>query len=241
MVKFLKNSQKEIRKRILQISHKYQLSHLGSCLSVVDLIVAIYEVKKPDEKFILSAGHGAVALYTVLERYNSVDAEELFIKHGVHPSRDDMLGIHCSSGSLGHGLPIAVGMALANRAKNVYCIITDGECAEGSVWEAFRIASENKLNNLKLLVNSNGYGAYSEISIYNLKNGMRAFGWNVIKTDGHNIKKLKNLLKNSRKRKPTVILAATKVNQLPFLKGLDAHYKMMSEGDFASAMDLLKK
>ncbi|MDD5415756.1 MAG: hypothetical protein PHE48_01980 [Candidatus Daviesbacteria bacterium] len=105
MTQYLTRIQKENRKRILEISYKHKLSHLGSCLSVVDLIDAVYRIKKTEEKFILSAGHGGVALYTVLEKYSNVDAEKLFKKHGVHPNRDKRNEIHCSTGSLGHGLP----------------------------------------------------------------------------------------------------------------------------------------
>lgn len=239
MVKALTKIQKGHRRKILEISYKYGLSHLGSCLSVIDLILAVYEIKHSDEKFILSGGHGGVALYTVLEKYHSVDAEKLFKKHGVHPNRDETLGIYCSTGSLGQGLPIALGMAFVNKRKNIYCIITDGECAEGSVWESFRIASENKINNLKLLVNANGYGAYGEINIDKLAKRIKAFGWQVEQVDGHDIDKLKKLLKKVNKEEPVAILAITKVNQLPFLNGVDAHYKIMTSKDYELAMEIL--
>lgn len=153
----------KLEQRIIDLSYKYQLSHIGSCLSVVRLIDGIYQVKKTDEPFILSNGHAALALYVVLEKNGVADAEELFNKHGVHPNRDMANGIWCTSGSLGHGIGIGVGMALQNRKRDVYVMTSDGEMAEGSCWEALRIAAENRLENLKITCIANGYGAYGKI------------------------------------------------------------------------------
>ena len=102
---------KPLHKRILELSFKHQLAHIGSCLSSADIIDAIYSVKRPQDKFILSCGHAAVALYCVLEKYLGADAEALLEKHGVHPNRDEL--IDYSTGSLGHGIGAAVGMAMA--------------------------------------------------------------------------------------------------------------------------------
>src|SRR3990167_1530072 len=123
---------RNLKRRIIEISYEKGLSHLGSCLTAVDIIKEIYDIKKPYEKFVLSSGHAGLALYVVGEKYfrDAVDtcvshsAEYLFSKHGVHPNRDRH--IDASSGSLGHGIGIAVGMALADRSKNVYCLISDG-------------------------------------------------------------------------------------------------------------------
>ncbi len=235
----LTRMQKHYRRRILEISFKYKLSHLGSCLSVIDLIISIYETKKADEKFILSSGHGGVALYTVLEKYHRIDAEHLFLKHGVHPNRDEIDGIYCSTGSLGQGLPIALGMAFANKKKNTYCIITDGECAEGSIWESFRIAGDSRVSNLKVIINANGYGAYGKINVDDLKHRIKSFGWNVVKTNGHNLNRLNNILNKRKDGRPTAVLAITEVAQLSFLRGIDAHYKIMSEDEFKLSMKVL--
>ena len=146
---------KELKKRTIEISYEKGLSHLGSCLTAVDIIEEIYNTKKPDEKFVLSAGHSGLALYCVLEKHGGRDAEDIFDHHGVHPDRCRDCGIDCSAGSLGHGIGIAVGFALGDRSRNVYCLISDGECAEGSVWEALRISQEQNLTNLQLYVNIN--------------------------------------------------------------------------------------
>ncbi|MFZ5845289.1 MAG: thiamine pyrophosphate-dependent enzyme, partial [Patescibacteria group bacterium] len=177
------------------------LSHLGSCLTAVGIIEEIFKVKKPDEKFVLSAGHAALALYAVLEKYGLGNAERMFKHHGVHPDRCDECHIDCSTGSLGHGLPIAVGMALANRERNVYCLISDGECAEGSIWEALRIKSELKVDNLKIFVNCNSYSAYGKINADILEQRLKAFC-------------------------PDIQFIKTDVDKLPeSFRGLKAHYK----------------
>lgn len=222
------------RRRVVEISYEAGASHLGSALSAVDIIEAIYSVKKPDEKFVLSNGHAASALYAVMERYGLLHdphIEEL----GVHPNRNLDLGIEISTGSLGQGLPIAVGMALADRSKNIYCCVSDGECAEGSIWEALRIAHEQKLNNLKMVVNANGYGGYSEVDINRLITSIQSFGWIVVEIDGHDLECLASALRLVT-TKPTVIIAHTNVNQLPFLTGLSAHYHSMSAEDYELAL-----
>lgn len=237
--RLLSKEQKAIRKRILEISFKRGLSHIGSCLSCVDLIHAVYKVKKEYEKFVLSNGHAAVALYVILEKFNLLDdasAEEL----NVHPDRNPNIGIDVSTGSLGHGLPIAVGMALGDRLKNVYCIISDGECAEGSIWEALKIAYENRLSNLKIILNANGWGAYDKVNLGLLKKRLRSFGCKVIDVNGHNISAIVNALKIKTINNPLLIFASTSVNQLPFLRDQDAHYYVMKKEDFDLALKLLR-
>lgn len=159
----MKNS--ALKKRILDISYKKKLSHIGSCLTAVDIIDEIYSHKAPHEKFVLSSGHAGLALYVVIEKYEGINAESIFDHHGVHPDRCVKCHLDCSSGSLGHGIGIAVGMALADRSKNVYCLMSDGECAEGSVTEAMRIKSDNSLDNLKVFINFNGFAAYKKTYI----------------------------------------------------------------------------
>ena len=153
----------DLKRRILQISYENKLSHIGSCLTAVDIIDEIYKTKKPDEKFVLSSGHAGLALYCVIEKYENIAADGIFNEHGIHPDRCDKCHISCSSGSLGHGLPIAVGMALADRTKDIYCLISDGECSEGSIYEALNICEDKKINNLKIYINYNSWGAYRAI------------------------------------------------------------------------------
>mgnify|MGYP001038045525 CR=1 FL=1 len=124
---------KELHRRILQVSYERKFSHIGSCLSAVDIIDAIYNIKKPDEKFVLSAGHAHVAHAVVMEKHGIGKIEDLLIA-GIHCDRKNKCDV--STGSLGQGLAIAVGLALADRSKNVYCLLSDGECAEGMICES---------------------------------------------------------------------------------------------------------
>lgn len=206
---------KDLKRRIIEISYKYGKSHLGSCLSAVDIIEEIYNLKRKSEKFILSEGHAGVALYCVLEKHEGKDPEYLLKKHGIHPERDEKNDIWATTGSLGQGLPIALGMAIADKTKNVYCMISDGEATEGSIWEALRIKTDFKINNLKVYINLNGYSAYEKINKEILQERLLFFC-------------------------PDINIRLTSVEQLPFLKGLDAHYRVMNEGEYKEALKLLK-
>lgn len=238
-IQSLTTEQKKTRQRILEISHQKNLSHLGSCLGCVDLIDAVYEVKNKDEKFILSNGHAGVALYVVLEKNGYIKNSDIKNLH-VHPDRNPKLGIDVSTGSLGQGLPIALGIALANKKENVYCLISDGECTEGSIWEALRIASDNKIANLKIIVNANGWSAYNKVNLNFLTNKFKGFGYNVLEINGHDMKAIIEALKFTKENDQAIIFAKTSTNQLPFLKGLDAHYYIMNENDYGKALNLLK-
>jgi transketolase len=199
-----------LKKRILEIAYKHKLGHLGSYLSA-DIVDEIYENKKPEDIFILSSGHAALALYAALEKYEGKDAEELFLKHGGHPHRDEENGIYCSTGSLGLGITVAVGRALANKNRKVHVLISDGESAEGSVWEALRFIKESNLSNIEVYVNVNGYAAYDKVDIKYLVDRLKVF-------------------------LPTINIRYTSVNQYPFLRGLNAHYHVMSEEDYKSTL-----
>jgi len=200
-----------LKSRILEIAYKHKLSHLGSYLSAVNIIDKIYSKKDPEDVFILSSGHCALALYSVLEKYEGKNAEELFIKHGGHPHRCIEDGIHCSTGSLGLGITVAIGKAIANKNRKVYVLISDGECAEGSIWESLRFIQENNTNNIEVYVNVNGYAAYDKVDSKYLVDRLQTF-------------------------LPNINIEYTTVNQYPFLRGLNAHYHVMSEEDYKSTL-----
>lgn len=238
-IRSLTKEQKSTRLRILEISHFSHLSHLGSCLTAIDLIDSIYKVKEKNEKFILSNGHAGIALYAILEKNGIIRKPDIINKLHVHPDRNPSLGIDVSTGSLGLGLTIALGIAFANRKKNVYCMISDGECAEGSVWESLRVASDKKLNNLKIILNANGWGAYDPVDLSTLLKRLRAFGCRIIKVRGHDAHAIQKALKISTNNKPVIIFAKTVVGQLPFLSGQNAHYYIMTDNDYDQARRLL--
>jgi transketolase len=211
MNKFLLNKltpeQKKLRIKILELSYKFKFSHLGSCLSSVDLIDAVYKHKNTNEKFILSNGHAGIALYAVLEKYGYFKNSKDIRSQNIHPDRNIKYGIDVSTGSLGQGLPIALGMALADRKKNVYCMISDGECAEGSIWEALRIASENKTYNLKIILNANGWGAYDKIKLPLLIKRLKGFGYSIKIIYGHNSKMILSTLKKRTKKNLSIFFS----------------------------------
>ena len=201
----------KLERRIIDISFKNKSSHLSSCLTAVGLIDKIYKIKPPKDIFILSNGHAGLALYVVLEKYEKRNAEKLFKKHGTHPNRDIKNGIWCSTGSLGQGLPIAVGMALANRKRNVWVLLSDGECAEGSIWEALRIATENRMENLRIEVNANGHSAYKEIDVEYLRHRIQTFY-------------------------PLLIIETNMFKYPDCLQGLSGHYHVLNEKEYKEAI-----
>ena len=201
---------KDLYKRLLNICYERQLHHLGSYFSALQIIDQIYSEMDKDDIFILSNGHAVVALYVILEKYYGLDAVELHEKYGDHPKRNELDKLHCSTGSLGMGVTVAVGRALANPDRDVYCLLSDGECAEGSVWEALRFAYENKVTNLKLYVNANGWSAYDTVDLDYLENRIKAFH-------------------------PDVNYVRTTVEHFG-LKGLHAHYTNFNEEQYKEAL-----
>ena len=201
---------KDLYKRLLNICYERQLHHLGSYFSALQIIDKIYSEMDKDDIFILSNGHAVVALYVILEKYFGLDAVELHEKYGDHPKRNELDKLHCSTGSLGMGVTVAVGRALANPDRDVYCLLSDGECAEGSVWEALRFAYENKVTNLKLYVNANGWSAYDTVDLDYLENRIKAFH-------------------------PDVNYVRTTVEHFG-LKGLHAHYTNFNEEQYKEAL-----
>jgi transketolase len=204
-----------LKKRLIEIAYKHNLGHLGSYLSALEIIDNIYQKMNEDDIFILSSGHAALALYVCLEKYKGQNAEELFIKHGGHPHLDEKSGIYCSTGSLGLGITIALGRAVANKNRKVYVLISDGECAEGSIWEALKTIEEESINNVEVHVNINGYAAYKLVDQDYLTKRLQAFH-------------------------PRIQIHYTTVEQFPFLNGLRAHYYVMDENDYQLALKQLQ-
>ena len=198
-----------LHKRIFEISYKYKLSHLSSNLSSVNIIDEIYSVKKENESFILSCGHSFLGLAVVLEKYYGLNAEQLFLENGTHPIRNFKNKIDYTTGSLGCGLPAACGMAFADKTKNVYCLISDGESAEGSIWESLNLKTKYHIQNLKVYANINGFSALESIKINELSS------------------KLKMLDKNIQIRFTNNIY-----KQFSFLVGVSAHYYTLSLNDW---------
>ena len=172
---------KKLYRRLLDICYENKLHHLGSYFSCLHIIDDIYSNKNKDDIFILSNGHAVVALYVVLEKYYGLDAQELLEKYGEHPKRNELDRIHCSTGSLGMGICVAVGRAVGNPNRHVHVMISDGESNEGSVWEALRYINDSGLKNITVHVNANGWAAYDPVNITLLEQRMKVFCPNNLK------------------------------------------------------------
>jgi transketolase N-terminal domain/subunit len=201
-----------LRKRLLKLLFDHKEEHVGSCFTCLDIIDKIFEKKNNEDIFILSNGHAAFALYVVLEKYyKHINADELVKKHGGHPNHDEKNHIYCSTGSLGSGIAIALGRALANPSRKVFVTISDGEAAEGVVWETLRYIEEYKVKNIEVHVNLNGWACYDAIDSDYLERRLKAF-------------------------LPSIVIHRTDVNEFSFTKDLDAHYYRMNEKDFLNGL-----
>jgi transketolase len=210
---------RRVRVRVVENSHKTETPHLGSCLSCVDILVAAYfhalriDPARPDDpdrdRFILSKGHGAPALFQVLALRGFYPTARLddYGKDGSvfaeHPPAPAYLpGIEAATGSLGHGLPMGLGMALAARIQgrqyNVLAVLSDGECNEGATWEAAMLAAAQKVERLCVVIDFNRWqatGRSDEImAVTPLPEKWRAFGWSTYETDGHDLDQLGRML-----------------------------------------------
>lgn len=209
---------KELNKftqRLIELTYKHGLSHLSSTLTSLPIIFKIFSLKQENEKFFLSNGHAGLALYVCLEHFHGIDADKLIYDFGIHPHRDETRKIWASGGSLGCVLPIALGYAMASPNENVYCLISDGEASEGSIFEALLTKVKFHVNNLIIYANLNGMSAYDCID-------RDAFCQQILHID------------------KTIRIVHTYSNQLPFLSGIDAHYYKMTEKDYNLAMEMLK-
>ncbi len=225
----------KIRKHIIEMLFKAKSGHPGGSLSAVDALVALYFVhmkhnpKKPfdpnRDRFILSKGHAAPALYAVLAECGYFPIDELENLRKVdcmlqgHPVCTRTPGVEASTGSLGHGLSFANGVAIAGKLDKkdykVYVMLGDGETGEGQVWEAVAVAAHYKLDNITAMIDRNFLqidGRTEDVlRLESVKDRWSAFGWNTIETEGHDIKKILEALKKADqyKRKPTVIILYT--------------------------------
>jgi transketolase len=205
---------KDYKRDIVELSIKSGYNHVAPALSVADIVYTLYNnILKSEDRFILSKGHACLALYSIL-RFKGLNPS---MKFG-HPDIEQSQGIYCTTGSLGHGLPIGVGVAFAKKFKkeegNVYVLIGDGECQEGTTWESLLLGSQFKLDNLVVIIDNNGLQAIdfleNVISLNNLKTKLESFNWNVYEIDGHDCLHIGlTLLKIPKNNKPTIIIANT--------------------------------
>ena len=206
--KELQNKSNEIREKVINYHKRTGRGHVGSNLSPIEILTTLYYgFMQENDSFILSKGHASSILYVVLNDRGLIPNGALD-KLEEHPKLKKEYGINASTGSLGHGLSIGLGMAFADPMNNVYVLLGDGECDEGQVWEAARLAKEINIKNLTAIVDCNGFQGFKNTDYSSLGNKFKSFGWYTLDCDGHDCKDILESLK-SRGEYPRVLLAKT--------------------------------
>jgi transketolase len=258
----------EVRKEVLKMHFLSNQSHIGSALSCSDILAVLYfkimniDSKKPfidnRDRFILSKSHAVSALYATLalKGFFSKDILKTYCQDGTklpgHATRGTIAGIEASTGALGHGLPMGAGMAFAGKRDNkkhrVFVLISDGECDEGSTWEAALFAGHHKLDNLTVIVDRNRIQAFGKteevLNLEPLKDKWASFGWQTKEVDGHNPSEIEKSLSSLpiQKDKPSVIIAnTTKGKGISFMENkVEWHYKSPNKEEYNLAARELK-
>lgn len=246
------NSLKIARKRLLQMHYESGVGHIGGNLSALDsMMLVFHEYLEKGDQFILSKGHSAGALYVSLWTKELLSDEDLklFHKDGTklpgHPPANGFAAIPFATGSLGHGLSLAAGTALAKRLKgdngHVYCMTSDGEWQEGSTWEALIFLCHHRLNNLTILVDHNklqGFGSTGRIaSMAPLIDKLQGFDVELKRTPGHDLDLLRAILSTPAMRPRLVILETTKGHGVSFMENkMEWHYLPLNEDQYQQAI-----
>lgn len=260
---------KEVRKNIMQMVTPTKTSHVGSAFSIVEILIVLYKlVMKHDSKnpksrnrdrFLLSKGHACTALYSVLAELGYFKKEFLkeYSKDGsilMSHTNSEVPGVELSTGSLGHALPVGLGMALAAKTRGekhkVFVLLSDGELNEGSNWEGFLTASHLKLNNLFVIVDKNGIqglGPTKEvIDMDPLDEKFAAFGWDVAKAPGHDLSKIFTSMQKlaaAKSNKPKILIADTvKGKGVSYMEDKVAwHYKSPNPEEYELGIKEIEK
>jgi len=217
-----------LKQKIIKTATMANEGHIPAAFSILDILWVLYDsvlgitpktVNNPNRnRFILSKGHASIGLYVVLAEKGFISQKTLegFGRFGNclggHPDKTKVPGVEASTGSLGHGLPMAVGLALGAKIKRkkskVYVIVGDGECNEGTIWESAMLAAHNKLNNLYCIVDYNHSGDQA-LNLGDIREKFKAFGWQAVSIDGHDQKAIYRALTKKSDKKPVAIIAET--------------------------------
>ena len=256
---------RDYRLKILEISQKVTALHAGAAFSCLEILDCIYFrlINKDSsgifyDKFILSKGHGGVALYVILEKLGIIDEETLYNycqpegKLGCHPDYG-LPGIEASTGSLGHGLALSVGVAYSEKYirksdKKVYVLISDGELQEGSTWESLMMAANLKVSNLIIFLDHNGMQSFGHTeethpAFYPIMEKLKAFNFETYSVDGHNSEEIEKVVLASKGNEPLFILAnTTKGKGVSFMESVPVwHYRSPSPAEYEQAKVELSK
>jgi transketolase len=242
---------------IIKVSHKSREGHIGSSLSILDILYVLYkhfitysEDRNTTNRFILSKGHASLGYYAVLSEFGLLDEPiqnfcEFNSLVGGHPS-DKLKAVEASTGSLGHGLPIAVGIAMGYKIKKntnrVFTIVGDGEMNEGSMWESLLLAANHNLNNLTCILDFNRSNDRA-LKLDNITQKVKSFNWNVIEIDGHNHEQIFEALNNTHTHQPTFIIASTiKGKGIPLMENNpEWHHKSPNDEQLTAILNSIIK
>ena len=259
----LREKAKNIRKNILRIAHSSKGPHTGTALSCVDILSVLYfdtlNIASFDDEnrdiFILSKGHGAMALYATLYEKEYLSKNDFFSYYQdggslpAHLDKETSEAIEISSGSLGHGLPQALGFAYSKKLKNleskVYVLMGDGETQEGSIWEAAMLAPKMNLDNLVVFIDRNnlqGYGRPSElVSFEPIDEKFQSFNWDVYRVDGHDVDAIKKAIDTPAEKPKMIICDTIKGKGVSFMEDeMKWHYFIVTDEFLAQGLEELE-
>lgn len=252
------------RKRILDVSQEVTALHIApafSCLEITDLIYHVLMRQNSDgsfiDTFLMSKGHGCLSQYVILEEFGilkTIDIEQYCTPEGIlgaHPDYGNP-GITASTGSLGHGMGIAAGIAYADKLNKenriVYVVLSDGELQEGSTWEALMMAANLEISKLIVFLDLNDFGGLERMSdafkaFYPVADKISAFGWDVAEVNGHNVEDLYSAVLNKNDNKPLMVIANTvKGKGVSFMEHIPIwHYRSPSKEEYTKAISELKE
>ena len=259
MNKSLSKIKEECLDQVLRLHMKAHSGHIGSSLSCLDILVYLFfSQMQPSDKFVLSKGHAAASLYTVLAKAGYISKKSLdsYYKDGTYlaahpPCSDKVPGIIFGTGSLGHGLSLATGLALATKYSkkkySVYCVISEGDCNEGSTWEAALFAAHHQLSNLLVIIDHNNIQAFGRsedvLSLSPIGKKWQAFNFEVFEAkDGNDLRCIDETFKKvslSKSKQPKMIIAHTvKGCGISFMENkIEWHYLPMDDKQYQQAME----
>ena len=252
----------QLRKLTIDSLYKAQSGHAGAALSIIDILAALYFdemtfTEDHRDRFVLSKGHAVTALYAVFAEMGWLDHGELESLRSIdsrlqgHPDRTRIPQLDAGTGALGQGPSIAIGYALSAKMEKSearsYCIVGDGECQEGQIWEAAMYAAARKLDNLMVIIDVNGFqnekSVIETLPIGSLKDKWQSFGWHVFEIDGHDFQQILQTYTEAKKieEKPSVLIAHTvKGKGVEYMENNNAwHSKLITDSEYEEAMAFL--
>jgi transketolase len=242
---------KEVRRKALGMIHKAQTSHIASNFSVTDLAVVLYENLKSADRVVWSKGWAAATTYILLARKGIIPESDLDIfpkKPYVNLVEYGVKGVETTGGSMGHGLPVALGIALGQKKAEtpgmVYCIMSDGELNEGTTWESIMIAAHHNLDNLTVLIDRNTWQAMGRtediIKLEPIEDKWKVWGWQALRVGGHDYQALEKAILKKNTAPKVIICDTVKGKGVSFMEdSLVFHYKYVDDEIYKKAMEEL--